>query len=131
MKMSKNELDRLLTRNGKGPTQKDRWKAFWRLWRICKRASVHSSPFMLPAAEDSFQWLINDNWEWIMLASSPGDRLAIPLSSIPRIIRKMWIKNDYRKRKYTREIQLAKKQGIVCNEERSKILAALARKPGI
>lgn len=129
--MTSNELDRLLMRNGRGPTQRDQWKAFWRLWRICKKANNESNPFALPAAEMAFHWLLQDKWDWVTLASSPGDRLNTPLSSIPTFIRKMWLQSDTRKRKFNFEVALAKRNGIVCNEIRSKQIAAQVRKNGI
>lgn len=125
------ELDRLIRRNGKQPTQKDKWKAFWRLWRICNRVSKNHSCFILPAAETAFHWLMEDNWQWVKLASAPNDKLTLPLNSIPIIIRKLWVQSDKRKRLLAKEINYAKKQGLILDQERNKIIAEVIRKNGL
>jgi len=129
--MSSNELDRYIGRNGQKPTQKDKWKAFWRLWRICKRASDKSNPFMSIAAETSFGWLLDDEWDWVRLASSPSDRLSLPLNNVPIVIRKLWLKHDKKKRKREQEAKIAKRYGIILDYQRDKLVASAVRENGI
>lgn len=82
-------LERLCREHGKQPTTRERWTAFWRLWRIVQKN--YDPSFQ---GQEAFRVLMFD-WRWIILASDPGDFYA-SLRFLPRSVRRYRVGMDER-----------------------------------
>ena len=82
------ELLRLLRADGMGPTARERWTAFYRLWRLTRKGMWERL-----AVEDCFKVLMYD-WRWINLVENPGD----PLGTTPLFLRRLAVDPRERER---------------------------------
>jgi hypothetical protein len=64
---------RLCREDGEQPTTRERWTAFYRLWRLIKNAR---SAQEVTLAGEPFRVLMND-WRWIQLVEAYGDELEL------------------------------------------------------
>lgn len=65
MSKSQEEMERHCRLDGKQPTMKEKWQAFYRLWRMSSKYKPHE-------AEDCFKTLLG-NWKWINVCVHPGE----------------------------------------------------------
>ena len=80
--------ERMLRLNGEGPTTRERWKAFWSLWRTASKQSLDAiEPF----------YVLMNNWDWIYLANGSGDHYEL-LRFLPRDIRRHYVERNRRHR---------------------------------
>jgi hypothetical protein len=85
--------ERMCRVNGQEPTMRDRWKAFYRLWRMSHRISHWHEM----AAGDCIRILFED-WDWLRLVDSyepPTSRVGWPV-----FLRKRFLEMDKNERLY-------------------------------
>jgi hypothetical protein len=70
MPMSEFDVLRLCRVDGLQPTARERWTAFWRLWRLAARCAQDAE-----VAGECFRVLMSD-WSWVQLAQGHGDYYA-------------------------------------------------------
>lgn len=72
----------------KRPTARQRWAAFYRLWRIASRGRSGQEQLMM----ESCLKVLMHNWKWVQLVTSGGDRLA-KRNKAPVFLRRLLAEN--------------------------------------
>lgn len=83
---------RMCRLDGQQPTTRERWTAFYRLWRMARR--TRKSNECHSAVHDCFGVLMAD-WKWLILVEGCGDRLTIRL---PKFLRRSFVENERTRR---------------------------------
>jgi len=82
-------LERLCRENGQQPTTRERWQAFYRLWRMTQKTFDPACN-----AGEAFRVLMYD-WRWVQLVEGHGDYYAT-LRFLLRAVRKYKVGMDKR-----------------------------------
>lgn len=90
------DFDRRLCRlDGLKPTARDRWTAFYRLWRIAQGHGAHQDM----AADLCFRVLLSD-WRWIRLLDGRESDGLVDRSRVPMFLRKKLLDIHRKQRLY-------------------------------
>lgn len=77
--------ERLCRLNGKQPTMREKWTAFYRLYRTAKRDDPRGN------ADECWQMLMS-NWGWIRLVNAGSD-MHVDLGHVPDFLRRRLVEN--------------------------------------
>jgi hypothetical protein len=105
MSSKKFTIEEVCRLNGKRPSMRSYWIAFYRLWRITQRADTYPAF----AAEECLQLMFHRNiWSrWRLLVSSPGETIGIR-KALPVCVRKQLIDSEKSRRESKRANRLMK-----------------------
>ena len=108
--MSKKHIttERLCRLNGEKPTARDRWLAFYRLYRL----SMGHGAFQDMAAVDAFRTLFRD-WRFIRLLES--EERSPSRAHVPRFLRRRLLDMDRRRRLHGDHPEWAERDKAVAN----------------
>lgn len=88
------DTERMCRLNGKKPTDREKWTAFYRLYRMTQRG--RNAEACMEAA-DCLRILMAD-WSWLLLVQSSGTMLTGPM--VPKFLRYKFLEIAKRKRLY-------------------------------
>jgi hypothetical protein len=89
------DLERMCRLNGKRPTARERWTAFYRLWRLARKAERANN--LMCEAVDALRVL--GYAKWVALCEDSGDRLGLG-NMLPPVLRRRFLEIARKRRLY-------------------------------